>query len=251
LNEESRGSIPNLWLCGEHVNVPSRPREFWRSRLNLPVYRLADAARYADVSGSTLSNWHKVTNNPPILSRKDAGQALSYLQLIEFAVVAAARKAGVGLPAIRRARDYCSRKLNSKNPFAEYRFKTDGKDLWLDFAEIAGDQGRGKVLGASKHGQLGWSDIIGRLREFEYGRSFGLATKWYVAGRESHIIIDPRVSFGAPSIDGVPTRLIKQRSDAGEPESYIAEDYEIPLPHIIEALRFEGSTSSAGTWRKN
>jgi uncharacterized protein (DUF433 family) len=184
------------------------------------------------------------------LSRRESGEALSFLQLIEVAVVAAARKAGVGLPAIRRARDYCSQQLSSEYPFAEYRFKTDGKELWLDFAEVVGDEGSGKVLGASKHGQLGWSDIIGRLREFEYDRSFGLATKWFVAGRDSHIIIDPRVRFGAPSVDGIPTRLIKQRADAGEPTSYIADDFDIPQPHVIEALRFE-CVEPPSEWQKN
>lgn len=232
------------------MSAKSRPQQYWRSRLKLPVYRVADAARYADVSGGTIRNWHKLTNKPVVLSRKEPGEALSYLQLIELAVVAAARKSGVGLAAIRRAREYCSQKLSSEFPFAEYRFKTDGKELWLDFAEIVGEDGSGTVLGASKHGQLGWSDIIGRLREFEYDRSYGLATKWFVAGRDSEIVIDPRVSFGAPSIDGIPTRLIKQRSDAGEPVSYIADDFDIPHPHVIEALRFE-CVESPSEWQKN
>jgi uncharacterized protein (DUF433 family) len=233
------------------MNAHSRPQEYWQSRLKLPVYRLADAARYAHVSGGTIRNWHRLSNQPKVLSEKEPGEALSYLQLIELAVVSAARKAGVGLPAIRRARDYCSTKLKSDFPFAEYRFKTDGKDLWLDFVDVVGDAGSGKVLVASKHGQLGWSEIIGRLHEFEYDRKFGLATRWYVAGRESHVIIDPRVSFGAPSVDGIPTRLIKLRLDAGEPTSYIADDYDIPEPHVIEALRFECVQTPDGAWRKN
>lgn len=232
------------------MNAPSRPEQYWRSRLKLPAYRLTDAARYAGISGGTIRNWHKLSNKPMVLSRKERGEALSYLQLIELAVVAAARKAGVGLPAIRRARDYCSKELNSEFPFAEHRFKTDGKELWLDFADIAGDSGSGKILGASKHGQLGWADIIGRLHEFDYDRSFGLATRWHVAGRESHIIIDPRVSFGSPSINGIPTRLIKQRLDAGEPANYVADDFDMPEAHVIEAVRFE-IASPTGTWRKN
>jgi uncharacterized protein (DUF433 family) len=232
------------------MNAPSRPEQYWRARLELPVYRVADAARYAEISSGTIRNWHKLSNKRMVLSRKQPGEALSYLQLIELAVVAAARKAGVGLPAIRRARDYCSKELNSKFPFAEHRFKTDGKELWLDFADIVGREGSGKVLGASKHGQLGWTDIIGRLREFDYDRTVGLATRWYITGRESHVVIDPRLSFGAPSVDGVPTRLIKQRLDAGESAHYLADDFDIPEAHVIEALRFE-TASSAGAWQRN
>ena len=100
------------------MNAPSRPEEFWRSRLRLPVYHVADAARYADISGGTIRNWHRPSNKPAALSRKEPREALSYLQLIELAVVAAARRTGVSLAAIRRARDYCSKELHSNFPFA-------------------------------------------------------------------------------------------------------------------------------------
>jgi uncharacterized protein (DUF433 family) len=231
------------------MNAQARPQEYWRSRLQLPVYRMHDAAKYAHISTGTVRNWHKPSNRPMVLSRKSEGEALSYLQLIELAVAAAARKAGVSLSAIRSAREYCSRQLGSEFPFAEYRFKTDGKHLWLDYAEIVGGHGTGKLLSTSQQGQLGWTEIIGRLREFEYDRNFGLATRWHVAGRRSPIIIDPRVSFGAPSIDGIPTRLIRGRWEGGEPTSFIADDYDLPEPHVIDALRFEGVDTAA--WRKN
>ena len=228
------------------MNAPSRPKEFWRSRLKLPIYRMTDAARYAHLSSGTVSNWHKLSNKPTVLSRKDPGEALSYLQLIELAVVSAARKTGVSLAALRRAREYCSKQLKSDFPFAEYRFKTDGKELWLDFAEVVGREGRGKLISTSQQGQLGWTEIIGRLREFEYDRTFGLATRWHVAGRESPIIIDPRVSFGAPAIEGIPTRLLKMRWQSGEPTHVIADDYDIPEPFILDALRFEGVAEHGG-----
>jgi uncharacterized protein (DUF433 family) len=210
---------------------------------------MGDAARYAHISPSTVRNWHKISNKPMVLSRKDQGEALSYLQLIELAVAAAARQAGVSLKAIRNAREYCSKQLESEFPFAEYRFKTDGKHLWLDYSDVVGRRGAGKLISTSQHGQLGWSEIIGRLQEFEYDRNFGLATRWHVAGRRSPIIIDPRVSFGAPSVDGIPTRLIKGRWAAGEPTSFIADDYDVPEPHVIDALEFEGVDARA--WRKN
>jgi len=245
----SRASASENTLSDRAMNAPARPKELWRSRLKLPVYRLADAARYAHISNGTVRNWHRLSNKPMVLSPKDEGEALSYLQLIELAVAAAARKSGVSLNAIRSARDYCSRQLSSEFPFAEYRFKTDGKHLLLDYAEVVGRQGSGKLLSATQQGQLGWSEIIGRLQEFEYDTNFGVATRWHVAGKGSPIIIDPRVSFGAPAVDGIPTRLISLRWEAGEPTESIADDYDLPEPHVIDALRFEGIET--GAWRKN
>ena len=97
--------------------------------------------------------------------------ALSYMQLIELAVVAALRKAGVKLYRIRDAREYFAKTLQSEFPFAEYRFKTDGERLFNDYAEIVGPkQGRGKLLRPDQQGQLAFAPVIGRLKEFELER---------------------------------------------------------------------------------
>jgi hypothetical protein len=139
--------------------------EAWRKRLRLPNYQIGEAARYAGISSQTVASWHKIGST---LSSKESRSALSYLQLIEVAVVAAFRKAGVPLRRIRDARTYVSKELKSKFPFADYRFKTNGKRLWIDYAEIEGEKGKGKLLGVDRSGQLAWGEILGRLKEFEY-----------------------------------------------------------------------------------
>lgn len=161
------------------------------------------------------------------------------MQLIEVAVVAAFRKAGVKLPDIRAARDYAERTLKSEYPFAQYRFKTEGKSLWLDCEELEGEEGRGTLVKASQAGQLAWKGIIGRLKEFEYEHE-GVAIRWHVAGASSPIIIDPRISFGAPTVGGTPTWIIKGRWNAGESDTDIAEDFGLEKEQVRKALDFEG-----------
>lgn len=215
--------------------------EFWRQRLFVPNYRIGEAARYADISAQTVNRWHQArsSNRRGTLSSKDKRRALSYLQLVEVAVVAEFRRAKVSLGKIRSAREYVSKQLKSEFPFAEYRFKTDGKDLWMDYAEIEAKMGDNKLLKASAQGQLAWTDIIGRLQEFEYEKD-GLAVRWYVAGRDRPIIIDPRLQFGAPSIEGVATWAFKGRWEAGEPIDDIADDFGVSNSDVIAALDFEG-----------
>jgi uncharacterized protein (DUF433 family) len=210
--------------------------EPWRKRLYLPNYQVGEVARYAGISSQTVASWHRFGST---LSSKDRRSALSYLQLIEVAVVAAFRKAGVSLRRIRDARAYVSKELKSKFPFADYRFKTNGKRLWIDYAEIEGDKGKGKLLGVDRLGQLAWGEILGRLQEFEYENG-GLAIRWRVCGPNSPVVIDPRVSFGAPSVTGTPTWVIKGRWDAGESPSEIADDFNLNVPAVREALKFEG-----------
>jgi uncharacterized protein (DUF433 family) len=204
----------------------------WKRRLYVPNYQVREAARYAQVSPQTVAAWHN-----RMLSEKDKRAELSYLQLIEVAVVAAARKAGMKLKDIEAAREYASVKLHSEFPFAEYEFKTDGKHLLFDDMELA--EGKpGAWVSADQGGQLVWKQIVNRLREFEY--EDGRALRWRVAGPRSPIVIDPRVSFGTPTVRGIATWVIKGRHQAGESDHDIAEDFGIEVPDVRKALKFEG-----------
>lgn len=229
------------------MNAVAQTKEFWRARLYVPNYRIREAAQYAHLTAQTVASWHKPasSNQRGTLSAKDKGASLSYLQLIEVAVVASFRKAGLSLQKIRAAREYVSKQLQAEHPFAEYRFKTDGRELWMDYAQIEAESGDKKLLAASSQGQLAWSDIIGRLKEFDYEND-GLAVRWHVAGKGNGIIIDPRVQFGAPSIQGVPTWVFKGRWQAGEDLDDIADDFGVRSSAVLDALRFEGVDTQSG-----
>jgi uncharacterized protein (DUF433 family) len=107
------------------------------------------------------------------------------------------------------------------------------------------DATRGTLVKASQAGQLAWKDIIGRLKEFEYEHE-GVVIRWHVAGASSPIIIDPRISFGAPTVGGIPTWIIKGRWNAGESDTDIAEDFGLEKEQVRKALDFEGVGSRKG-----
>ncbi len=219
-------------------NGKSRP-EPWRRRLYVPYYRIGEAARYAQTSTQTAARWHGGGVSPVLPPRKDRAE-LSYMQLIELAVVAAMRSEGVKLRAIRAAREYVAGTLNSEHPFAEYRFKTDGTDLIVNYEQVDPTAGVDKLLYASRGGQLGWKEILDRrLREFEY-EDDGIVIRWHVGGSDSDVVIDPRVSFGAPMISGAATWALRGRWDAGESVADIADDFELSPDSVADALRFEG-----------
>lgn len=218
------------------------PGEFWRERLHVPTYRVVDAARYAGTSPQTVNNWQRLREDGRnALSKRDPGQLLTYLQLIELGVVAAMRKAGVKLKVIRKARDYLADRFASQFPFAEYRFKTDGKQLLVDSEELD-KADRNKLVVVSENGQYAWKEIIQHvLREFEYPpEDEGPVVRWKVAGVNEPIIIDPRVSFGSPNVDGIATWVLRERYQSGESINDIAGDFDLSGTAIMAALRFEG-----------
>lgn len=197
--------------------------EPWRRRLLIPTYQVGEVARYAHVSPKTVVDWHK-DGERKILSAREKRAALSYMQLIEVAVVAAFRKSGVSLKRIKAARKYVAKVLDSEFPFAQYTFKTDGRRLFMDYEQIEGRTGKGKLLRPDQSGQLAWDTIIGRLSEFEYERK-GIVVRWHLEGPKSPIIIDPQIAFGAPAVHGTPTWVVRGRWEAGEEVEEIAEDF--------------------------
>ena len=221
----------------------------WRERLTVPNYGIGEAARYAMTSASTVARWHK---DPKLqLPVKMRGAELSYLQLIEVAVVAACRNAGVTMGRVRETRDYVRDKLGIEHPFAALRFKTDGRSLLFDLAQITPGE-TGKLVHTNLGGQLEWNEILSSLlQEFDYDGD--LAVSWRVAGAGSPIIIDPRISFGAPNVSGVPTWLVKERYLAGEPIQETAKDFGLKAANVMEALHFEriDPDGAMATWWAN
>ena len=216
--------------------------QYWQQRLTIPAYRVGEAASYAGVKPQTVSAWHRLKQDGQrrTLSAKEQGAGLSFLQLIELAVVADMRAAGVKLKEVERARSYFKETTGLEFPFAQLRFKTDGADILADFETADGKIAKGKLVAANHQGQLIWSDIIAkRFKEFQYGEH-GEVLKWKVAGVDKPIEIDPRLSFGAPQVSGIRTAILKSRWLGGEEVDELADDFSISEGDILEALLFEG-----------
>jgi len=219
----------------------------WQNRrLYLPAYRFAEAARLAGTTPQTIARWYRGYDAPghrmkPVLP-SDGTTLLSYLQLVEVAFVATFRKLGVKLEALRRAREYSVKTLHSEYPFALLSFKTDGVHVFHTLAEYEdGDFPDERLIATEIGGQLVWGPAVAeRINQFDYEE--GLAMRWHPRGRQSVILVDPRIAFGAPIIGdtGIATWVVKDRFQAGEELGEIEEDFDLSRAQIEEALAFEG-----------
>jgi len=161
------------------------------------------------------------------------------MQAIEVAFVATFRRLGVSLQRIRKARDYYAQMFHVEFPFAQLEVKTEGHHLLLELLELEPDPEIAKLIMGDAAGQLAWEPMVAeRFAQFDYEHN--LAVRWHVAGRDSRILIDPRISFGAPTIRGIPTWALGGRSRAGEPVDEIGPDFGLDLDEVREALAFEG-----------
>ena len=225
--------------------VAERNVDPWRRRLYLPAYRVGEAARYSGTTAQAVTRWHHQGGRlGPALPGRLKRQHLSYLELVEVAFVATFRNLGVSLQRIRRARTYAAQILGSEHPFAEYRWLTEGHHAMLYLSELDDDASVGNLVVADVHGQVAWQEMVGqRFTQFDYEQ--GLALIWYVAGRDNMVVIDPRVSFGAPTVKGVPTWVLKGRWSAGESISDIQDDFGLSEEESMDGLLFEGIKAAA------
>ena len=209
----------------------------WYGRLYEPAYQVSDAARYAGASPQAVAYWHY--GRDPVLPDRVRKQPLSYLELVEVAFVAYFRSIGIRLQRIRRAREYIANQFGARYPFTEYKFKTEGYHILMDYHQVEANSDFSKVIVTDAAGQLAWSDLVGqRFAEFDY--DLDLALTWHPGGRNSLVKVDPRTSFGTPVVRGIATRVISGRWKAGESLKDLKDDFGLSKKEIEDALRFEG-----------
>lgn len=223
--------------------------------LERPMYTPAEVARWANTTPQTARRWvsgyrfatrsGELVWSPPVTQREGLDY-LTFQDLVEVAVVAAARRAGVSMPKIRRAVEYARSVLQVPRPLLSLRFKTDGHNLFL--RDRATDP---HFTVASEFGQLAWEHIASVLRDIDYYRVIPaaepVAAAWWPRGRQAGIVLDPLVNFGRPIVAelGVRTETLIDRFQAGMGIAEIAESYGTRPDVVEEVLRFEGRFPAA------
>jgi len=213
--------------------------------LILPAYTYADAARYARIPAQTVRNWFRGAYSPghtmhPVMANPGE-HGLSYLQLAEVAFIAAMRGRNIKLAALRAAYDHVRTELGVEYPFVREQFLTNGADLFL-----AAIDDPTALVSASRPGQRAWRAAVETyIDQFDYDQHVALI--WHPRGRFNSIVIDPRMSFGRPTIEGkgVPTEAIAARYAAGDDLEFLAYDFDLTQDQLKDALWFEDSIHPA------
>ena len=216
----------------------------------IPTYTFADTARYLRVPVQTVRNWAVGNSATGALIDLDdpARQYLSFWNLVEVHVVAGIRKVhGVRIPAVRSALDYVRERFDVARPLIDEKFKTDGKSLFVEKY--------GEMINATSKGQVTLEGLLTAQLERIDRDKLGFPVQLHpytrplssgqLADQPKTVVINPRISFGRPSVRGVPTSVIWDRYLAGDSRAYLSEDYGLDLDQIDEAIRCEAIRQAA------
>ncbi len=217
-----------------------------------PSYSAAEAAHLLKLGGSTVRAWcfgqgysylGTARRFRPVIEPADrAGRLLSFSNLCELHILGSiTRGHRIPLQRVRRALEFVHKETRSPRPLLGEDFRTNGLDLFLDYAvQLVNVSGggqialRGEFERALDRIQRGASGMPVRL--FPFTRKASQTT-----GLPSAVAIDPRIAFGRPIVAGagVRTDVISDRFGAGDSPAEMAEDYGVSEENILEALRYE------------
>ena len=209
-----------------------------------PTYSVAEAARYTGISSASVARWRAgytyrthvgPRHSGPLTGGPPSG-LLSFNELIEVAIVAAARHASVPMRAVRRAVEAAQLVYGVERPLVLMKFMHDGREIFIRELEAGGSS---RYVNLSRYGQVAWDHVRDVLRDLDY--ESGVALRWWPGGRATPIVIDPRISFGRPYVvrKGVSTDAIRGRFLAGESLELIVDDLDLTEDEAEAALRFE------------
>jgi uncharacterized protein (DUF433 family) len=221
--------------------------------LNAPAYSTAEASRLVNMKPWTVRRYlrgyqYDYSHRGPVQRKtqppfiKDGSETrepyASFLDLVDLVIVREFQKRGFKLPTLRKALDE-ARELLGTPHLGRNVFFTSGDQITLQLPKD------GHLITLLTAGQMAIPDIVIPLSdklEFENVTEYGFASRWYPKGMNGHIVIDPQVSFGRPTLigRGVATSniydLFQGENEKIEP---VAKWFNISPPHIQAAVDFE------------
>lgn len=145
---------------------------------------------------------------------------------------------GISMQRIRRVYDAMTRAFELRHPFCSRLLFTDGKDVFLKSAESAEDSSFIEILSRQHY----FKNVLEPfLKHIDYDEAHGLAQRWHIY---SNVVIDPRVSFGKPVLEGsrISTYTIAREFLANNKDaSFVANLYDISEAQVHSAFEFERS----------
>jgi uncharacterized protein (DUF433 family) len=173
----------------------------------------------------------------------DGPLTISFLQLMEIVVVAKFRlrapgRTSVKLQRIRDAHEFARSFWAIPYPFASLKLREFGGHVLHEYDR---SNPNGPMLALDLGGQ--WvlpGAVRSELDLFDYNAEDQFAMRWYPAGRDVPIVLDPRIGAGRPVIlgSGVSVRIIRRRFDAGADIEELADDFELQASDIQQAIRY-------------
>lgn len=216
------------------------------SILERPVYGTADAGRLLGLRPDRTRAWldgyerHGVRYPPVIRSEPTGEDLVTWGEFVELGYLREYRRQGVPLQRLRPVIDELRQAFATPYPLAIAKPYMFDKELVLEIQEK--DELPAAIAIVIRSGQeILLAENASRFFkkvEFEPPDQ-GDVRRILPAGPASPVVIDPLVSFGRPTVEGVATDRLWELHDAGESLEEISRGYDLSVELIRAAVAYE------------
>lgn len=228
-------------------------------RFSVPLYSVAEVARYVDMPQETLRQWARGYSKVQRSGRKSTGApivtafeapvrghrlpTMPFVGLAESMVLSAIRRSGVPLQRIRPALEQLQKQLGVRHALASQQLFTDGAEVLYNIAAESADPQSHVAMNliVIRNGQHIFTDIVREyLHKITYDEVAGFASAVRLPLYEhSEVVVDPYRSFGRPIFANGGSRVsdVLERFWAGETLDELSEEFGVPQAELEDAVR--------------
>lgn len=221
------------------------------SYLERAVYEMARVDAILDLTAGTAKRWidgyeRRGKRYPPIVrDESTGGDRVTWGEFVETKLLAAYRDAGVPMLRMRPVVERLRVEFGVRYPLATVRpFVDESRRVVYEIQEELALEESMRLVVEATSGQYVLSAPV---REFQRIADFDdvdqdgepIVARLRPLGRDRSVAIDPARRFGNPVVRSTPTAVLAELVRAGEPIEWIAEQYELELLEVLDALEFE------------
>jgi uncharacterized protein (DUF433 family) len=213
-----------------------------KKELGSGIYTIPDISRLLNIDRRKVNRYiseywdermgRKLFRDTYSWSTDKRNKAVNFYVLIELYTFFQLQEKGVNTKTILKARNEIAKDLNIEYPFATAGLLTDGKRIWYEFKD--------DIVNADGSSQTNFVKIIQNFAEKIEFRENDLAKRFWPAGKDNSVIIDPHHQFGQPVIKGtnITAQALFSMYRSGEPLEAISVLYDISEKELNDAINF-------------
>ena len=215
---------------------------FHKQQMGAGIYTVPDISKLLNIPQAKVRRYlkqywderlgKKLFNDTYSWSIGNNVKAVNFYTLIELFTCFHLQELGVSIRQILKSRTAISKDLNIVYPFANAKLLSDGRKIWYEFKDC--------IVNADGSRQTDFIDFIKDFtRKIEFDNN-KIAERFWPAGKQSSIVVDPHHQFGQPIIDGtnINSEVIFSRYESGEEISSIGILYDLTEKEIKDVIRF-------------
>jgi uncharacterized protein (DUF433 family) len=215
---------------------------FHKQQLGSGIYTIPDISKLLSIPQPKVRRYlneywderlgKKLFNETYTWSADNNIKAVGFYTLIELYTCFYLQELGVRPKEILKSRIAMGKDLKIPYPFASAKLLSDGKKIWYEFKD--------SIVKADGSKQ---TDFVEFIRQFAGKIEFNsnkVAEKFWPAGRESDVVVNPHNQFGQPILNGtnINAEVIFSMYESGEPIDALGILYDLTIKQVNDAISF-------------